>query len=630
MDQIAYPKKLTIALTDKCNLKCFICWRDEFEQSRDSKGVHIEFDQLGHMEDAIRHAEMISLTGFGESFLYPRLHEVLDRIYALNPRENLVMLISNGTALSYEHGRKLGSRLRELVISLNAANPAAYQRDMHPEANKLDYKGKADPRVRLAPLDQAGLSQFEKTCGKIREFMRGLEPADRRKVRLHYVVHRDNLAELSDFVLVAKELGCSTVGFYHYMVTQDSRIDYSIYFHQQAYNEAFARARQLGRSLGIHVDGTMFGMHAPQDFDKELHCTSPFDEAIIYGDGSVVPCCHAEYDAVGNAFKGGFDAVWFGHGYRKLREERHMDGCQTCNQYRVLDDVDLHFHPHVKRGERYKQIFAQMAGERLKNPLKLLVVGAGADGSRSLWAMIDALHKVNGVAARVHYDNDSYAIADAAMQYLASKDDNRLHKVLAAWRNHAIVGNGYAFIMPVIRAVFGPDLKIIHLKRSRDAGIRGLLRHTELYPQNWGGYTKLAEAHDIIRPTARHLREMDAAEWARIGLEGQIAWYYDKSHALIEAARTEFPHWLEIETDELGDPAAIARIARFIDPSWTASVPPVHLNAGSAFDLQRLADPYDRIRVARLLRDFDLAKALAADTYPIGVWVSIWMKCAIG
>jgi MoaA/NifB/PqqE/SkfB family radical SAM enzyme len=630
MEQVAYPKKLTIALTDRCNLKCFICWRDEFEESQGNKGVHLDFAHLGHMDNAIRHAEMISLTGFGESFLYPQLHEVLDYIYALNKRDNLIMFISNGTALSYEHGKKLGSRLRELVVSLNAANPEAYQRDMHPEVNKLDFEGNADPRVRLEKLDGAGLSQFEKTCRKIKEFLRGLEPADRKKVRLHYVVHRHNLEEMEDFVLLARELGCSTVGFYHYMVTQESRIDYSIYFHQELFNEAFDRATRLGRLLGVTVDGTKFGIQKPTDYDKELHCTSPFDEAIVYTGGYVAPCCHAGSDNLGNAFQKGFDAIWFGHKYRKLREERHLDGCQTCNQYRTLDDVDLHFHPNVKVGARYQKIFQEMAIERKTTPPKVLVIGAGADGSRTLWSMISRLHEANGVKARIQYDYDSYAISEAALNYVTSNNDSRVRKVLAAWRSDVIVGNHLAFVMPVVREVFGPGLKVIHLKRARDTSVGALVKNAKTFPQNWGGYMPLAEAHDIVRPTARHFREMDIAEWNALGLEGQMGWYYDRAHGLIESTLDQFDNYLEVATESLDDPLTIIRIAAFIDPTWQMlAVQPVHLNATAAFDLSALKDPYDRVRLARMLCDFDLKEALASETYPIGYFVDMLSQSAL-
>jgi MoaA/NifB/PqqE/SkfB family radical SAM enzyme len=630
MEQVAYPKKLTIALTDRCNLKCFICWRDEFEQSRDSKGVHFDIAQLHHLEHAIRNAEMISLTGFGESFLHPRLHEALDYIYAVNPRDNLIMLISNGTALSYAHGRKLGSRLRELVISLNAANPEAYLRDMHPQANRLDYKGDADPRVRLEKLDAAGLSQFEKTCGKIREFLRGLEPADRRKVRLHYVVHRDNIAELSDFVLVAKELGVDTVGFYHYMVTQESRIDYSLLFHKEAFNQAVHDARILGRRIGVRVDANAFGSQAEQAYDKELNCTSPVDKAIVSPQGGVAPCCHAgDAPPLGQAFANGFDAVWFGQTYRMLREERYLDGCQTCNQYRRLDDPDVHFHPNVKTSKRYEAIVAR-AGTRQENPLKLLVICAGADGSQSVRALIERLCKANGAEAQVRCDSDGYALTQAVLHDLVSKDDSRLRNVMQAWRSPVVVANMLGFVMPAIRAAFGPGLKIIHLKRAREAAIAALVNRAELFPQNWGGYTALAGTHDIVRPTARHFGEMDVAAWGRAGLAGQIAWYYDKNHALIEAARPEFPDWLALATEELSSPATLARIAGFIDPTWTAAVPPAHLGAGAAFALQRLPDPYDRIRIARMLRDFDLQMAAASTSYPVTYFMQLLSQTPVG
>jgi MoaA/NifB/PqqE/SkfB family radical SAM enzyme len=631
MDQVDYPKKLTIALTDLCNLKCFICRRDEYEATVQSKGVHMDVADLHHLDSAIAHAEMISLTGFGESFLHPGLHEALDYIYERNPRDNLIMLISNGTALSRRHARKLGSRLRELVVSLNAANAAAYQRDMHPEVNGQDFSGRPDPRVRPNTPDGAGLSQFDKTCGKIREFLGGLEPADRGKVRLHYVVHRDNIDDMSDFVLLARELGCSTVGFYHYMVTQEARIDYSIYFHQERYNEAFDRASHLGRVLGVTVDGTKFGLQAPADYDKELHCTSPFDEVIINGGGRTVACCFAGPSSLGGAFDKGFDAVWFGHKYRKLREERYLDGCQTCNQYRTLDDIDLHFHPSIKSGERYREIFQRMASERKTTPPKLLVIGAGADGSRTLWSILSRLYRANGIEARVQYDYDSYAVSEAAMHYVATGSDSRLRKVLAAWRSEVVIGNHLAFVMPVLREVFGKDLKVIHLRRERDSGVAGLLRNALAFPQNWGGYTPLAEVHDIIRPTARHFRELDAAAWNAFGLEGQVAWYFDRVHALIEALLPAFDQRLTLATEALSDPATIARLAAFIDPGWTTrDVAPVHLNATAAFDLAQVADPYDRIRLARVLRDFDLRQALASETYPIGYFVDALGETAVG
>ena len=76
-----YPKKLTIVLTDRCNLKCVICQRDEYEQAVGGFGQLLDLNNLSHLDEAIKAAEIIDITGFGESFLHPELKGFLDYIY---------------------------------------------------------------------------------------------------------------------------------------------------------------------------------------------------------------------------------------------------------------------------------------------------------------------------------------------------------------------------------------------------------------------------------------------------------------------------------------------------------------------------------------------------------------------
>ena len=126
------PRKLTVALTDRCNLKCFICTREEFEGGIGSKGNNLPLEHLYRMESALRDAQIILLTGFGETFLHPQLGEALDYIYSINPRRDLIEFVSNGTLLTRAWGEKLDKRLNNLAISLNAALPETYKRDMYP------------------------------------------------------------------------------------------------------------------------------------------------------------------------------------------------------------------------------------------------------------------------------------------------------------------------------------------------------------------------------------------------------------------------------------------------------------------------------------------------------------------
>ena len=249
-----YPKKLTVALTDRCNLKCFICVREEYEQGLGNKGGNMALEDFHAMEDALREAEVIQLAGFGETLLHPHLEEALDFIYSINPRKNLIYIISNGTLLSKKWAQKIGPRLNYLAISLKAARPETYKRDMYPylfrytrQSAPEAYAGKRfadDDNIRQVPC------QFDRTMDHVGEFMAALDEDARRRVGFHYVVHSENINEMDDFIRLAKTVDCSMVEFNQYMVNRVAHIDYNIFFHQERYNSHIRAAKKLGAELG--------------------------------------------------------------------------------------------------------------------------------------------------------------------------------------------------------------------------------------------------------------------------------------------------------------------------------------------------------------------------------------------
>jgi hypothetical protein len=89
-------------------------------------------------------------------------------------------------------------------------------------------------------------------------------------------------------------------------------------------------------------------------------CRSPYEEAIVNYNGEVSPCCHSGGESMGNAFENGFDAVWFGEKYQKLREERFLDACHDCSLFRPLNDYAVHFHPKFKETAVFKKSRLQL------------------------------------------------------------------------------------------------------------------------------------------------------------------------------------------------------------------------------------------------------------------------------
>ncbi len=623
-----YPKKLTLALTDRCNLKCFICTREEYEQGLGNKGSNMPIENVYKMEGPLREAEVIQLAGFGETFLHPQLEEVLDFIYSINPRKNLIYIISNGTLLSKKWAEKLGPRLNYLAISLNAAHPATYKRDMYPylfrytrETAPEAYKGKRfadDENIREVPC------QFERTMSRVGEFMDNLDDEARARVGLHYVVHSENIDEMDDFVRLAKSVGGSLVEFNQYMVNRVAHIDYNIFFHKERYNASFRAAKTLGQELGVRVNGREFGTEEQRTFDPVKHCFWPDDEAMIMSVGNTPPCCHVGDGDMGNAVRHDFHDVWNGKAYRKLRRERWMNGCQSCNLFQTFDDWRIHFHPSVKRSPQFEELAGEVHEEvQINKPPRVLVLGAGRDGTRSLANLIANLHAANGREATVRHDGGSFLTFSGVTQYLGG-DDGWMRNICRSWDTDVVAGNGFGLALPVIRDVIGGDVKVIHVRRNRDECIASMRRAALADPLLWDGYVEprlsseavAQEKYDPVRPGAAHTGEMTEEEWAALNLDERLAWHYDATHNAIEENLTLFDNHLSLATEDLNDPGTIQRIARFVDPDFLQSCPPVHVNHGIEGPDSLLTDS-ETSRALNLLADFDYHRLAASDTYPV-------------
>jgi len=318
-----YPQLLTLTLTTRCNLQCFICRREEF------RGEDLEFENIYKLKKAIARARWVMLRGFGEPLLYPRFDDVLDYIYSLNPRKDLIQITTNGTRLSKQIADLLRGHLHSITISLNAAAPETYNRDMK--------NGK-----------------FHKTLNAIQDFFSGLDKKDRGKVTLFFVAHTRNFRELPDFVMLAKELGISSVSVGQYLVGSPEHSQYSLFHVKEEYNAIVEQAQSLGKELGI-----VFFARRRFFNEKRLsprQCLSPFTECLIEVKGTASPCCYCGSYRIGNVFETNFESVWFSEDYRQLRKKRHLEACRNCILFLPLDDYRTHFTPSFQEKSEFREM----------------------------------------------------------------------------------------------------------------------------------------------------------------------------------------------------------------------------------------------------------------------------------
>lgn len=196
--------------------------------------------------------------------------------------------------------------------------------------------------------------------------------------------------------------------------------------------------------------------------------------------------------------------------------------------------------------------------------MKVLVIGCARDGTTSASRVISDLLAVNGHPGITLHESTHLPFYEAINAWVISGDPEPARRVLEGWTHFAECSNGPAFVMPLVRQVWGPDLKVVLLVRERQAHLDSLEKRPRVNPQNWGGYFPY-DAPAITRPNAVDYRDMTAEQWADMPLRVRLNYYVEKSHALVRAAAPLFSSYMEFPTEEL---AAPERLCRFIDPTW--------------------------------------------------------------
>ena len=117
METPEYPENIYIGITDKCNARCIMCWRNN------AQGPFLDMDSklLAKLETAMRHAKFIGWWGDGEIFCHSDIDGILDRMRSL---PYVAHSFSTNGKLLAKYARDLASvNLREITISIDAADP---------------------------------------------------------------------------------------------------------------------------------------------------------------------------------------------------------------------------------------------------------------------------------------------------------------------------------------------------------------------------------------------------------------------------------------------------------------------------------------------------------------------------
>jgi hypothetical protein len=223
----------------------------------------------------------------------------------------------------------------------------------------------------------------------------------------------------------------------------------------------------------------------------------------------------------------------------------------------------------------------EVMSDQRPSPLGIVCVGTGRDGTLSLSRMIQAVFDAAGTGRRAEHEYQARAFYETFCEWRETGDalaQGRLQAMVRDCSADCIVGNGYAAVLPLFAQHFGRRLKIVHLRRAdRDACIRSLVANCEAQPQAYRYYSSSLDAVSK-RMAAFHFGDMTEMEWDRLQLVDKMAWYYDKTHQIVDECRPLFDTWIEITTESLDDPETRRMIARLAGGQDGVLAPQVHAN----------------------------------------------------
>ncbi len=310
-DRAPSPLHMHLEHTTRCDDRCSTCIRSQ----------HIGDEVDMSVSDARRYIDevrptFLTLNGIGEPLLHPHWDEIAG--HAIKAHSASVGMATTGTLIADNAERLASSGVGLLKVSFHGGQPETFARLAS---------------GRSLPLVLEGLRTLHEAIRRA-----GQGP----KVRLNYVVTRDNFEELEDALLLASDCGVQTVYFKGALLLDGPRgkirADHNPPLVAAAYEKALKRAQALGISTNLKAclaalrksDGDGQGARGPTSLKP---CIVPWTSLFVRVDGTVLSCCNFTWKPgegeVGSLKEpGSLDAIWRGEAQSQLREEMRS-GCYS-------------------------------------------------------------------------------------------------------------------------------------------------------------------------------------------------------------------------------------------------------------------------------------------------------------
>lgn len=296
-----FPQRVTLELTNRCNLNCTFCPRQYMEKERGFLDYGLARELIREMAE---HAPVAVVPFFrGESLLHPQWYDILKLIQELHVGE--IQFTTNASLLNQENReRVLDLDLSFISFSLDTVDPALY-------------------------MSSRRGSDFNNVMGNVLEFLK----------------LRDERGVSTQVQVSAVETQLHKPGMDAFVAFWRDKVD---------------RVRVYAEHSS---DGHPGSIDEPlPEFDRRLACHKPFSDMVVYWNGQTA-CCNHDWtrqvngSPLGDVSKVGIAGVWRGEAYARLRAAQRcgqLDGvtpCDGCDHWKMYYmDAGFLGRTYAKRG----------------------------------------------------------------------------------------------------------------------------------------------------------------------------------------------------------------------------------------------------------------------------------------
>lgn len=281
----SFPERITVELTNRCNLACFMCPRNNVKM--DLGDIEIElFKKI--INEASSHLPICLVPFFrGESLLHPRFLEMLS--YAKEKGLNPIQLATNAYFLN--------ERLQKGILDLEIDFISFSVDTNMPEIYKKIRKN----------------SDFERVYGNIVSFINQKEKLKKHLpiVQISAVKTKENTEFINEFIEFWKQ-----------------RLDRVRIYYPHS------------------LDGKLGSLDIKCSLPDRKPCLKLLTDVVVYWNGDVAVCNHdwCRKEFIGNVKNESIEKIWQDNNYKRIRE-RHLGGryleeptCQNCEHWTIYYD----------------------------------------------------------------------------------------------------------------------------------------------------------------------------------------------------------------------------------------------------------------------------------------------------